>query len=92
MFGEGDMYVKEEKNEGDPSAKEHTAEGEVLASDSSHVVASGESNTLFPIGAEGVPPHIPVVREVVKYIDKPQRKITEVRIFFDDGTYETFPG
>lgn len=30
------------------------------------------------------------VREVVKYVDKPQRKIVEIRIFFDDGTYETF--
>ena len=27
---------------------------------------------------------------IEKYIDKPQRKITEIRIFFDDGTYETF--
>ena len=27
---------------------------------------------------------------VVKYIDKPQRKITEIRIFFDDQTWETF--
>ena len=33
---------------------------------------------------------IPIVREVVKYIDKPQRRITEIRIFFDDGTYEVF--
>jgi transcriptional regulator with XRE-family HTH domain len=30
------------------------------------------------------------IREIVKYTDKPQRKITEIRIFFDDGTYETF--
>lgn len=26
----------------------------------------------------------------VKYIDKPQRHITEIRIFFDDQTWETF--
>lgn len=31
-----------------------------------------------------------LVREVVKYVDKPQRKITEIRIFFDDGTFEVF--
>ena len=31
-----------------------------------------------------------VVREEVKYIEKPERKITEIRIFFDNGTYETF--
>ena len=32
----------------------------------------------------------PQVQYIEKYIDKPQRKITEIRIFFDDGTYETF--
>ena len=26
----------------------------------------------------------------VKYIDRPQRKITEMRIFYDDQTWETF--
>lgn len=29
-------------------------------------------------------------REIVKYIDKPQRKITEIRVFFDDQTWESF--
>lgn len=32
----------------------------------------------------------PQVQYIEKYIDKPRRKITEIRIFFDDGTYETF--
>lgn len=27
---------------------------------------------------------------VIKYIDKPQRKITEIRIFYDDQTWESF--
>lgn len=30
------------------------------------------------------------MKEVVKYIEKPQRQITEIRVFFDDGTYQTF--
>lgn len=30
------------------------------------------------------------VAEKVKYIDKPQRKITEIRVYFDDLTFETF--
>ena len=29
-------------------------------------------------------------RTEVKYINKPQRRITEIRIFFDDQTWETF--
>ena len=32
----------------------------------------------------------PQIKYIEKYIDKPVRKITEIRIFFDDGTYETF--
>ena len=31
-----------------------------------------------------------IVREEIKYIEKPARKITEIRIFFDNFTYETF--
>ncbi|MDY4411370.1 MAG: helix-turn-helix transcriptional regulator [Prevotella sp.] len=29
-------------------------------------------------------------REVIKYIDKPARKITEIRVFYDDQTWESF--
>lgn len=31
-----------------------------------------------------------IVRQEIRYIEKPSRKITEIRIFFDDNTYETF--
>lgn len=31
-----------------------------------------------------------IVGETVKQMNKPQRKIVEVRIFFDDGTFEVF--
>lgn len=33
-----------------------------------------------------------IVRQEIRYIEKPHRKITEIRIFFDDNTYETFKG
>lgn len=29
-------------------------------------------------------------KEIVKYIDKPARKITEIRVFYDDQTWESF--
>lgn len=32
------------------------------------------------------------VVQAIKYVERPQRKITEIRIFFDDNTYETFRG
>ena len=31
-----------------------------------------------------------IVKEEVRYIEKPHPKITEIRIFFDNGTYEVF--
>lgn len=31
-----------------------------------------------------------IAQTEVKFIDKPQRKITEIRIFYDDQTWETF--
>ena len=40
-------------------------------------------------------PEIPtkeIVKQEIRYIEKPPRKITEIRIFFDDNTYETFKG
>lgn len=41
-----------------------------------------------------IPEFIPkeIVREQVKYVEKPQRKIIEIRIFFDDNTFEIFKG
>ena len=33
-----------------------------------------------------------IVREEIRYIERPQRKITEIRIFFDDNTFEIFKG
>lgn len=38
----------------------------------------------------GYNPSNPADRETVKYIEKPHPKITEIRIFFDNGTYEVF--
>ncbi len=35
-------------------------------------------------------PPIQPVKEVVKIIEKKPRKIVEIRVFYDDGTYETF--
>ena len=30
------------------------------------------------------------IKEEIKYVEKPAPKITEIRIFFDNGTYEVF--
>ena len=88
MFGEGDMYVGERVVEtpllpSDSSASSPSQQGTALDlfSSSQNPVQNQSQQTL---------PVQPIVRETIKYLDKPQRKITEIRVFFDDGTYETF--
>lgn len=95
MFGEGEMYVKD-KAEGiqDGDGREGIM-GDMFGAltsaagyaDSGKPVASGSQSP-----HDGTTPRMPYVREVVKYVDKPQRRITGITIFFDDGSFETFPG
>lgn len=108
MFGEGDMYSEvptAEKANSAPAvdsamlpfedASPHmtmgNGVGELAPGTSTLGVLSGMPGDLF--GGD-VPLHAatPIIRETIKYVDKPQRKITEIRIFFDDGTFETFQG
>ena len=89
LYGDGEM--------------EESANAPILEDSAiSGVMMLGESPIFASNGAEDcenrkemelrTPVYAPkeIVREEVKYIEKPARKITEIRIFFDNGTYETF--
>jgi len=76
MFGEGDMLLDGASSQGTEAAPEQS---DLLAGT---IPPSSEANP--------TPSPAPQIQEVVKYIDKPQRKITEIRVFYDDGTFETF--
>ena len=84
MFGEGDMYVS--------AVDTVPADSSVPAGSSAPADMQGApvvQQDLFAVPSTQAPVQA-AIRERVKYIDKPQRKITEIRIFFDDGTYQTF--
>lgn len=84
MFGEGTMYVKEQVTE-TPLPPSHGQNGTTAESTAPTADHPDLFSTPVPVS-----PQPTVLRETVKYIDKPQRKITEIRVFYDDGTYETF--
>ena len=95
MFGEGDMYIKEGQAGSSSGEDGAVLSGDLFAdggaADGLANPSKGDSPDLkfdIPSGT----PRMPVMREVVKYIDKPQRRITSITIFFDDGSFETFPG
>ena len=76
MFGEGEMLLA--------NASSQTQDAASRQPD----LFSQENATSS--GVVSTPTSMPQIQEVVKYIDKPQRKITEIRVFYDDGTFETF--
>jgi hypothetical protein len=49
---------------------------------------SGVQPTNFQHSVKSTHPEI--VREEIKIIDKEPRKVTEIRVYYDDQTYETF--
>lgn len=89
IYGEGDMEWKAEA----PKQEETGISGMALFDESAFFTSEGtEERENRKEMAPKTPVYAPkeIVREEIKYIEKPARKITEIRIFFDNGTYETF--
>lgn len=90
MFGTGPMYLDEKTASG--TTADSKEEGTALLP---NVLEGTTAPSLFNVvddsGKQEVSrvPHN-VEKTVVKYIDKPERRITEIRIFYDDQTWETF--
>lgn len=92
MFGRGSMYEDDNK----PAST--APGGESSAANEQHTDFGGNgSNDLFGGAAEPKPQTyapqqqpVQAVKPEIRYVERPQRQITEIRVFFDDGTYETF--
>ena len=90
LFGNGPMYIDVSKGEsvasagGSADSKEALLDFKTPSTPPSIASQTGG----FVQGVNSTPKNIE--QFVVKNIDKPQRKITEIRIFFDDQTWETF--
>lgn len=92
MFGEGEMLESHDESDTNTTDRNSGEQPDLFASQGLDGTYVGDDPTAFNFPSTGADPKIPVIREVVKYIDKPQPKITEIRIFFDDGTFQTFSG
>ena len=89
IYGEGEMEWKAEV----PKSEETGISGMALFDESAFFTSEGTEERENRKEMAPTPPlYAPkeIVREEIKYIEKPARKITEIRIFFDNGTYETF--
>ena len=93
MFGEGTMLnsdAQSGKEAGTPDSSGTTGSTAEVGAHEAAGTTEGNMATLTP--AEAGTPNQVIIRETVKYIDKPQRKIAKIHILYDDGTFETFDG
>ena len=94
LWGTGEMYMSHPNASSD--VPEMTSEHPVGRSDQ---LLHFEQPSLFS-GPASVPPasfqqgvkstHPEIVRQEIKIVDKTPRKVTEIRVYYDDQTYETF--
>lgn len=85
LYGEGEMKVVEEgttdgdsrlySNENPENASGYPVRFDFRKENAFSTPGNGMQNT---------------VKEEIKYIEKPHPKIVEIRIFFDNGTYQVF--
>lgn len=90
MFGSGDMYITKDKTD-------ETAQNDTHSSTESQLIDFGSTSqatppSLFDQAAfkESASTAQQSQKIIVKEIDKKVRQITEIRIFYDDQTWETF--
>ena len=84
VFGKGDMYNQEngkvEKHQPNLFENALNPTNDTLASEYRKEIESKGQE----IASRDI------VKQEIRYIEKPSKKITEIRIFFDDNTYEIF--
>ena len=90
MFGHGQMFNDDKPDADVPTGDDGTAHG------SPHAAAEGRVPDLFGGGGDALAQHpqqrgyaAPAKTEI-RYVERPQRQITEIRVYFDDLTYESF--
>ena len=103
MFGTGDMYVASPTSPASPapadrlfSADDEGAKGGQIVQNpmldfdqpQSPTPQQGAQTPYSFNSVKSTPSNIE--RTEVKIIDKPQRKVKEIRVFYDDQTWETF--
>ena len=94
LYGTGDMYISHPQGAedsilgGQMSGQEQTLNFDSPLSSNNHVPQNSVQNVGFQQGVKSTHPEI--VREEIKIVDKQPRNVTEIRVYYDDQTYETF--
>ena len=94
LYGTGEMYISHsEPSDQGVSESQNVSQEPMINFDSPAPLASqvSQNPVLTSPYQQGVKnTHPEIFRDEVKIIDKTLRKVTEIRVYYDDQTYETF--
>ncbi|MBQ8097963.1 MAG: helix-turn-helix domain-containing protein [Bacteroidaceae bacterium] len=93
LFGEGEMYSDGSTSDINQKASSQPSvlpSGDLFASSQRNTNKPSDPSSAYPSSMADVMPHLETVLKSVKNIDLPKRTIKEIRVFYSDGTYESF--
>lgn len=93
LFGSGDMFssLQDQVSLPNPPSQDSLfPESQMLDFDNAQSPTPQNASQTTPIVNSVKPTRSEIVREEVKIVDKPQRRVMEIRVFYDDQTWETF--
>ena len=94
LYGTGEMYMtrsqgsEESLSSGQVTGQEQTLNFDSPLPGNNFMQQNVGSSVAFHQGVQTTRPEL--VREEIKIVDKQPRKVTEIRVYYDDQTYETF--
>ena len=94
LYGTGERYITHQDTSQESSIPPLTNGGEPMlqfdaaATPSPYGPSQGPSTTVIPQGVNNT--RLNFQNESAKYLDKEPRRVTEIRVYYDDQTYETF--
>ena len=90
LFGSGPMYIDQKSDDGAAvSSSAPSSSEQILDFDFNSSTPSTTSGT--SLARPGLSPNVRRPDPyIINKVEKPQRQITEIRIFFDDQTWESF--
>jgi len=82
LYGEGNMVELQKREHYTASSFDENAINTTKSLDNAEYVRDLKVKEVSNTSKEAI-------KETIKYVERPPKKIIEIRIFFDDGTYET---
>mgnify|MGYP002627180108 FL=1 len=91
LWGTGDMYTSHPQESQETASEIPNIGQEQMINFDSPAPVIQPASSPTPVFQHGVRSTYPEhVREEIKIVDKEPRRVTEIRVYYDDQTYETF--